>query len=397
MVKGFNTILYPIVFSFVLVVSVQANSLDQNCHILAAVSNSEIVFLAPSETKYEEVARLPGTAYWIAPNQNYIAIERSDVNGMGNAVIIYDLLEGTPTEKKVVPDVAFIRGSAWSPDSQQLLLQDAHSNFLLYLYDLSSDTLNPIFQVFDPGLKVYQVSWNDAGNLIALAARESPFPETDFEDVTALYILDPTSLAYYPVSSPDENVDYYFGNFYWLTTDEIAFTSCSTITNDCQIKFADLNGSTPTELVGNYWLRGYNKRNLLLAIDLNSLDEDIGERNLVVINVDQQTLSVLLQLPVDPVTPLPLYSVSPDFSLLSYVDNTGHLVIVSSESSIIFKMDVETEDAGAWNPNSDQLLFQSGTYLYMFDVEIDQIQAIFSISEDTSISSSRWLCLSRQH
>ncbi len=389
--------LYSLLFFLVLALPVHGGSLDQNCQILVTLSDNEIAILASTESGYEEVARLAGTVYWAAPNQRYIAVQQVESNGLGNSVAIYDLSSGVPIEKWIIPGVAFIRGAVWSPDSRFLLLQDAQNNFLLYLYNLNSEMLEPIFRTFDPGLAVYQGVWNDTGNLIAFVARETPFPETKYANVTALYVLDLATNAYYPVSSPDEEVGYYFENFYWVRDDEIAFTSCLIDDSDCQIKIANLKGGIRAEFDGDYWLTGYDRDNLLLAVDRSSLNEGTGDANLVTIDVRQQKLTTLFQLPIDPSTPIPTYSMAPDFSYISYVNDTGQIVIVELGDSTSYDIGmVANYDSGTWGPEDYQLLFQSDSNLYIYDAEQRQSQPIFSVPHQDRLNSLGWLCISGQ-
>lgn len=371
--------------------SVSANSPSENCEILAALPESELVLLSVSDGGYDETSRFSGTNYTIAPDQSSVAVEQAGDHQGGKAVAIFDVAQSLPQVRKVIPNVALIRGASWSPDSRKILLQDAEYQGLLYLYDVPTDRLEPLFRSFDPGLKVFQVAWNASSDQVAYVATEAPFQRTEFGSVVALYVLNLMDLSYHVVTSPDEDVQYYFSNFYWTDSDALSYTVCFD-NGSCRVQTIDVYGNVNATFEGDYWLVGNHDPNLLIAVNRDSLD-DKNYVDIAVLDIHSSNSRTLKRIPVADGDVVPLFSLAPDFSRIAYVDEDGQTRIVGLGERIgdLLVADVKY-DPGAWSPDGRLLLFMSEANLYLYDLQQQQNQLIFSAPNESLIRSRSWLC-----
>ena len=214
-------------YLLLLAIAPSIQAVSSECGVVT-LSPDRLTLLESLNGIYQIRAEFSGTDYLISPDQSVLALERDSNSQSGKEIVFYDLSLELPIEIAVVENVSFIRGLAWSHDGSKLLLQDAYGNRLLYLFDLDSNRLTPISSEFAPNSEILQVAWKPDDSSIAFVAQGVEFPQID-ANTTALYVVDTLSLNYHPLSLPGENVDWYYGNFYWLGENALAFTSCPSI------------------------------------------------------------------------------------------------------------------------------------------------------------------------
>lgn len=373
---------------------VRSEFADATCRILVSLPQNKLAVFSQNNGEYQKEFDFVGTSFSISPNQDFIAVERINNDNSSKEVVFYDLSVGSPKEVAIAPYVSFIEGSIWAHDNHRILLQDAHGNNYLYMYDLNTKNLKLISESFDPGLKVYQAVWSRDDSFIAFVAQESPFPKTDYENVNALYVVDPLSQDYHPISSPIENVGWYYEKFYWIGESVLAFTSCHVDNGSCGINLATLEGEKLATFSGNYWILADDESQTLLVLDRSQLNSDgIGEAKLLLLDVNSERFDTLAQLSVDESTPIPLFSLSKDKQKISYVNNDGYTKVSNiTDSSSRFIEHATDYDAGIWSPNSDQLLFQSGINLYIYNYQMNKSFLAIKFPEEDKPNVSTWLC-----
>lgn len=312
----------------------------------------------------------------------------------GRQIIFYDLTAQQPQQLAVAPDVGIIRGEAWSHDNTKVLLEDAYFNHLLYLYDLNSKSLQFIAPHFDPVLESYEVVWSPNDQYVAFVGGDGPITQTEYADVVALYILDIKTLKYLAVSLPNETVDYYFGSFYWIDNNSVAFTRCAKSNKDrCGIKQTTIDGQILAELDGKYWLTGYEGNNQLEVLNLSHQEDEKGSVDLSILDLNSKSFTFVEQFPVDQITPYPIFSLLNDRQWLIYMNETGQTVfknLNTSTTSIIS----QTSDwiAQTWSIDNNQLLFPTKSGFYFYDIKSGSSHLAFNYPNMDNVSSYILLC-----
>jgi hypothetical protein len=263
------------------------------------------------------------------------------------------------------------------------------------MYDLLTSQLIPLTANLLPTLQIYQATWIPNNEGILFVATENPFPTTEFgrNKVVALYHLDLSTLNLTPISKPDENVDWYFGNFVALTNNRIVYSSCP-ISDEESCSLNIVSASETVSIEGIYRIREVISQNTVLVHRSHQINNGASlEFEILLLDTIDGTITSILTVPAILDFPTPTMSLSPDKSKLSYMmdDSLAILDIPQMTSRVIASLDIPT--SSKWHPNSDELLYWTGNGVYVYKYATDETLLIQSIVQDSESTEFLWFCI----
>jgi hypothetical protein len=383
-------VLALIITTFLLQVKAQENN---ECFI-ARITDGDIALLSPEATwdvpiSFED--------FVLSPSHSHVAVQ-FDSTSSEAAIGIYLVTEAGLQEQVILENTQIIRGSGWSDDGNQLILQNNHSDHLIYLYDLVTNQLIPLTDGLLPTLQIHQVTWTPNNDGILFGATENPFPSTEYgrNGVVALYGMDLTTLDVTPISKPDENVDWYFDNFLALTNNRTVYSSCPVSDGEpCSLKIVSSNETTSIE--GRYNVLEAVSQDTVLVYRSYQVEVDNEtslEFEILLLDTIDGTLTSILAIPAIFDYPVPIMNLSPDKSKLSYmVDDTSLVIFDIQQMTSRLIASVDSPASGKWHPNSDELLYWTTSGVYVYQYGIDETILIQGIVQDPETTEFMWFCI----
>ncbi len=362
---------------------------DDDC-LIAKLTNKSISLAYP-ESNWNVPISIKH--YLLSPSHSHVAMQL-DPMSPETKIGIYLVTRTGLQEQMNLENTQFIRGFAWSDDGNKLLLQDSKSDHLINVYNLETGELIPLTDNLLPPLQIHQVAWIPDNQGILFVATERLFPTTEFgsSGVSALYYIDLDTFEVTPISQPDENVDWYFDNFVGSSSNQIVYSSCSIDDEACNINI--IRPDETISIIGDYNILEVISQNEILVYRSNQVgSEDSFEFEILILDAVDGALTPLQTIPAVSDFPVPIMSVSPDKSKLSYmIDETGLAILDIRQGVSRTIAFLDSPSPGKWHPNSNELLYwtDKGLFLYTYDIDDNRV---LSTVQDALLAEFMWLCV----
>lgn len=372
---------------------VMSQNLSEECLIAVVDYNQDLALYDFTEENPELIATISNfpDVFVFSPNYQYVAVAEYNADlptGTQIAIYEFEFAGFQLSQVAIIPDMRLMRGNIWSNDSTRLLLQGAYNSRFLHVFDLiTRDTEQlPTF----PVLAVLQATWNPDNSRILFAARETPLPSTEYgkTGVIALYVADAETLAYSPVTSPSENVDWYFDQFLETQGGDYVFDTCDTESGLCQ-----LNLITNDEVInfsGHYTILGELTHERILVSQRKESSDSLLQIHYLDV-VKQELVPLIIVQSIDDDLPFPYMNWSIDGQWIGFVDRNSRLKLLNTDDGSITEIVLGISALYDWHPYKEVLLYRKQNQLIALNLSGEETTIV--LPDDTEISRILWLCV----